>query len=93
MSEQGPAGVVDAYFAQFQEDFNGFLRGRANEVVKGGRMFLAVNGRLSADRRHLGTAAVYWKWLGSAIEDLVSQVHSLIPNIELRIRGFSIFYF
>ncbi|GLJ48739.1 hypothetical protein SUGI_1027860 [Cryptomeria japonica] len=74
ISEQGPdAGVLNAYFAQFQKDFNGFLRARAMEVVKGGRMFVVVNGRLSSGRRRLGTAAVYWNWLGSAIQDLVSQ--------------------
>ncbi|GLJ48641.1 hypothetical protein SUGI_1026160 [Cryptomeria japonica] len=73
ISEKGPAGIEDAYFAQFQEDFNCFLRARAKEVVEGGRMFLVLNGRLNAGRRRPTSSALCWEALGFAIQDLVSQ--------------------
>ncbi|KAH9317735.1 hypothetical protein KI387_019504, partial [Taxus chinensis] len=73
ISEQGPSGVADAYFSQFQKDFNAFLRAREKEMVAGGRMFLVVNGRLTADRRKQGSPGFYWDTLGYAIKDLVSQ--------------------
>ncbi|KAH9317729.1 hypothetical protein KI387_019498, partial [Taxus chinensis] len=40
ISEQGPLRVADAYFSQFQEDFNAFLRAREKEMVVGSRMFV-----------------------------------------------------
>ncbi|KAH9317730.1 hypothetical protein KI387_019499, partial [Taxus chinensis] len=73
ISEQGPSGVADAYFAQFQKDFNAFLRAREKEMVVGGRMFLVVNGRLTADRKKQGSPGFYCEMLGCAIQDLVSQ--------------------
>ncbi|GLJ40532.1 hypothetical protein SUGI_0836090 [Cryptomeria japonica] len=73
ISEQGPEGVGDAYFAQYQKDFNGFLRARAKEVVEGGRMFLVLPSRLSADRRQPSHLAFLWETLGFAIKDLVFQ--------------------
>ncbi|GLJ48738.1 hypothetical protein SUGI_1027850 [Cryptomeria japonica] len=73
ISEKGPPEVGDAYFAQYQKDFNMFLRARAKEVVEGGRMFLVFGSRPSADKRQYTWASFSWEDLGFAIKDLVSQ--------------------
>ncbi|KAH9306417.1 hypothetical protein KI387_010821, partial [Taxus chinensis] len=51
ISEEGSAGVPDAYFTQFQRDLKAFLKAREKEMVVGGWMFLLFMTRLSVDRR------------------------------------------
>ncbi|KAH9306386.1 hypothetical protein KI387_010790, partial [Taxus chinensis] len=71
ISEEGSAGVADAYFAQFQRDLNAFLKARAKEMVVGGRMFLLFVTRLSADRRK--QPHVFVDSLAGAMIELASQ--------------------
>ncbi|KAH9306415.1 hypothetical protein KI387_010819, partial [Taxus chinensis] len=71
ISEEGSAGVADAYFAQFQRDLNAFLKARAKEMVVGGRMFLLFMTRLSVDRRKQPHVLV--DSLAGAMIELASQ--------------------
>jgi jasmonate O-methyltransferase len=70
---EGSRAVGEAYFRQYQRDFNAFLRARAQELVRGGRMFLVLTGRTSRDPSDQGFIAFPWVSLESSLNDLVSQ--------------------
>ena len=70
----GSRAVGEAYFRQFQKDFNAFLRARAEEMVGGGRMLLLLLGRTSSHPSDQGFMAFAWESLQSTLNDLVSQV-------------------
>eukprot|EP00253_Pinus_taeda_P011249 PITA_11249 len=70
---EGSQAVGEAYFRQYQRDFNAFLRARAEELVRGGRIFLVLMGRTSRDPSDQGFLAFPWETLGSSLNDLVSQ--------------------
>jgi len=83
ITAEGSPAVGEAYFRQFQKDFNGFLRFRAEEMVGGGRMCLILLGRTSRES-HL--IQPIWSPLESSLNDLVSQVLSLrIFSVVLRL--------
>jgi jasmonate O-methyltransferase len=69
----GSPAVGEAYFRQYQKDFNAFLRARADELVSGGRMLLLVMGRKPRDPSDQGFMAFSWDSLQSVLNDLVSQ--------------------
>lgn len=69
----GSPAVGEAYFRQYQKDFNSFLKARAAEMVEGGRMFLLLTGRTSRDPSDQGFIAFGWETLESSLKDLVSQ--------------------
>jgi jasmonate O-methyltransferase len=69
----GSQAVGEAYFRQFQKDFNAFLRFRAEELVRGGRMFLLLLGRTSLVPSDQGFIALGWESLGNSLNDLASQ--------------------
>eukprot|EP00253_Pinus_taeda_P030955 PITA_30955 len=70
---EGSRAVGEAYFRQYQRDFNAFMRARAEELVHGGRIFLVLTGRTSRDPSDQGFIAFSWETLGSSLNDLVSQ--------------------
>lgn len=70
---EGSRVVGEAYFRQYQRDFNAFLRARAEELVHGGRIFLVLTARTSRDPSDQGFIAFPWESLGSSFNDLVSQ--------------------
>ena len=74
----GSPAVGEAYFRQFQKDFNAFLRALAKEMVGGGRMCLLLMGRTSQDPTDQGFIALHWESLENNLNDLVSQVLSLL---------------
>ena len=74
ISAGGSQAVGEAYSRQFQKDFNGFLRARAEEMVGGGRMCLVLMGRISREQPLIQPS---WETLESSLNDLVSQVLSL----------------
>jgi hypothetical protein len=43
--------VANAYLNQFKQDFTAFLEARAEEIIPGGCMFIALVGRNSSDRK------------------------------------------
>jgi hypothetical protein len=66
--------VGNAYLDQFRQDFTDFLGARAEEIIPGGCMFIALLGRNSADVKEqsgLGACAYH---LEAAFQDLVNQV-------------------
>lgn len=69
----GSQAVGEAYFRQYQKDFNSFLRTRAEELVSGARMLLVLIGRTSRDPTEQGFIAFAWESLGSSLNDLVSE--------------------
>jgi jasmonate O-methyltransferase len=70
---EGSRAVGEAYFRQYQRDFNAFLTARAEELVRGGRMFLVLTGRTSRNPSDQGFVAFAWESLGSSLNDLVLQ--------------------
>lgn len=74
ISAEGSRAVGEAYFRQFQRDFNAFLDARAKELVPGGRMVLLLIGRTSPDPSALSMFSLSWELLESGLNDLVSQV-------------------
>jgi len=73
ISAGGSPTVGEAYFRQYQKDFNAFLKARAEEMVRGGRMFLLLTGRTSRDPNDQGFIAFGWETLESSLKDLASQ--------------------
>lgn len=69
----GCRAVGEAYFLQFQRDFNTFLRSRAEEMVGGGRMFLLLLGRTPHDPTDQGPFGLAFKLLGTILNELVNQ--------------------
>jgi hypothetical protein len=66
--------VADAYLNQFRQDFASFLEARAEEIVPGGCMFIALLGRSSGDRKEQGGIGAFACHLGAAFEELVKEV-------------------
>ncbi|GLT39169.1 hypothetical protein SLA2020_133750 [Shorea laevis] len=64
--------VSEAYVKQFQEDFSCFLRSRSEEVVTGGKMVLALLGRVGQDHVDRGNS-FFWELLNRSLVILVSQ--------------------
>lgn len=73
ISKDGPMEVAEAYLAQFQKDFASFLTARAQEIVKGGCMFIYLSGRDTANPRDQGASGVIGEILEAAFNDMLSQ--------------------
>lgn len=73
ISKDGPMEVAEAYLAQFQKDFSSFLIARAQEIVKGGCMFIYLSGRHTGDPRDQGASGVIGDTLEAAFNDMLSQ--------------------
>ncbi|KAH1206419.1 Salicylate carboxymethyltransferase [Glycine max] len=67
-----PTNVARAYYEQFQRDFSLFLKCRAEELVKGGRMVLTFLGRRSDDPSSKDGGYV-WELMATALNDMVLQ--------------------
>ena len=66
--------MADTYLNQFKQDFAAFLEARAEEIIPGGCMFIALLGRNSADIKEqsgLGACAFH---LEAAFQELVNEV-------------------
>ncbi|GMH30566.1 hypothetical protein Nepgr_032409 [Nepenthes gracilis] len=87
ISEASPPAVVKAYMAQFEHDFNLFLKCRSDEIVPDGCMFLTLRGRPSVDP--LAWEPWELKLFARAFSQLVSQ--GLIK--EERVDSFNFPYF
>ncbi|XP_041017316.1 probable methyltransferase TCM_000336 [Juglans microcarpa x Juglans regia] len=72
ISESSPPLVSEAYFKQFQDDFNDFLCSRSQELVVGGRMVLILLGRESQDHVDRGNS-FFWELLSRSLAELVSK--------------------
>ncbi|KAE8010525.1 hypothetical protein FH972_006892 [Carpinus fangiana] len=72
ISQSSPPQVSQAYYKQFQEDFNLFLRSRSEELVVGGRMVLILLGRRGQDHVDRGNF-FFWELLSRSFSKLVSQ--------------------
>ncbi|RZR73388.1 hypothetical protein BHM03_00023359 [Ensete ventricosum] len=68
----------NAYLKQFRRDLRLFLRCRAEEVVGGGRMVLALMGRGSPDHGKLEDCYL-WELISEALNDMASEVINLLP--------------
>lgn len=69
----GCRAVGEAYFLQFQKDFNTFLSSRAEEMVGGGRMFLLLQGRTPTDPTDQGSVGLSFELLETSLNELVNQ--------------------
>jgi len=78
ISESSPPQVSQAYFKQFQEDFNLFLRSRSDELVVGGQMVLILLGRRGQDHVDRGNSFL-WELLSLSFAKLVSEVRKFGP--------------
>ncbi|KAG4941312.1 hypothetical protein JHK87_045183 [Glycine soja] len=67
-----PTNVARAYYEQFQRDFSLFLKFRAEELVKGGRMVLTFLGRRSDDPSSKNGGYI-WELMATALNDMVLQ--------------------
>lgn len=65
--------VADAYLNQFRQDLASFLEARAQEIVPGGCMFIALVGRNSGDIKQQGGLGVGAHHLEAAFEELVKE--------------------
>ncbi|KAA0036206.1 salicylate carboxymethyltransferase [Cucumis melo var. makuwa] len=72
MVNTSPKSVVEAYYKQFQEDFELFLKCRREELVKGGSMVLTLLGRRSQDPTSKECCYI-WELLAMALNDMVSE--------------------
>jgi hypothetical protein len=66
--------VVDAYLNRFRQDFALFLEGRAEEIVPGGCMFIALVVRNSGEIKQQGGLGACARHLEAAFEELVNEV-------------------
>ncbi|XP_020218349.1 salicylate carboxymethyltransferase [Cajanus cajan] len=69
MASSSPINVLRAYYEQFQRDFSLFLKCRAEEIVKGGRMVLTILGRRSDDPSSRECCYI-WELLAMALNDM-----------------------
>ncbi|XP_077210762.1 putative jasmonic acid carboxyl methyltransferase 2 [Tasmannia lanceolata] len=67
-----PPLVFKAYLEQFQRDFSLFLKLRSEEIIKGGRMVLTLNGRRSEDPSSTECCSI-WELMSQALNDMISQ--------------------
>lgn len=68
-------GTTAAYKKQFELDLLGFLRSRAQEMMRGGSMFLVCLGRTSADPTdQCGAGLLFGTHFQDAWNDLVLEV-------------------
>lgn len=65
--------VADAYLNQFKQDFASFLEARAQEIVPGGFMFIALPVRSSADIKQQGGLGAYAGHLETEFKELVNE--------------------
>ncbi|KAK1433302.1 hypothetical protein QVD17_10212 [Tagetes erecta] len=72
MSRTSPPSVIKAYYEQFQRDFTMFLKCRAEEMVRGGRMVLTILGRQSDDPCSKECCYV-WDLLAKSLNDMVAE--------------------
>ncbi|KAK9066874.1 hypothetical protein SSX86_014197 [Deinandra increscens subsp. villosa] len=72
MSRTSPPSVIKAYQEQFQRDFTTFLKCRADEIVRGGRMVLTILGRQSDDPCSKECCYV-WDLLATSLNDMVVE--------------------
>lgn len=72
-------GTASAYKKQFQSDLSGFLRSRAQEMMRGGSMFLVCLGRTSVDPTDQGGAGLLFgthfqdAWNDLVLEGLITS--------------------
>ena len=64
-----PSEVYQAYLDQFSQDFNLFLKSRAEELVRGGGMVLTFVGR-----DETCDIITPWGLIGLVLNDMVSEV-------------------
>lgn len=74
MATSSPVSVYKAYLDQFQRDFSTFLSLRAEELVRGGRMFLTLVGRSIADPSSRDCCCL-WELLTKSLLELVDEVN------------------
>ncbi|XP_047332830.1 probable methyltransferase TCM_000336 [Impatiens glandulifera] len=72
ISENSPTQVSEAYFRQFKNDFQLFLRTRAEELVNGGRMVLIFLGRLGPNHVDRGNS-FFWEILRRSLLIMSTQ--------------------
>ena len=66
--------MAEAYFNQFRQDFASFLEARAEEILPGGCMFIALVARNSGDIKEQGGLGACTLHLEAAFEELVNEV-------------------
>ncbi|KAL9258378.1 putative jasmonic acid carboxyl methyltransferase 1, partial [Drosera capensis] len=68
VTKEGPPDITKAYQEQFGDDFTLFLRSRAEEIVRGGRMVLII-------RRSMEANDYMWEFqlLGLGLMDMVAE--------------------
>ncbi|GMI68905.1 hypothetical protein like AT4G36470 [Hibiscus trionum] len=72
ISESSPPSVSQAYYNQFREDFELFLKSRSEELVTGGRMVLILLGRIGQDHVDRGNS-FFWEILSRSLAVSVSR--------------------
>ena len=74
--------TANAYKKQFQTDLASFLRSRAQEMKRGGAMFLVCLGRTSVDPTDQGGAGfMFGTHYQDAWDDLVQEVIIIFSNM------------
>ncbi|KAG4941314.1 hypothetical protein JHK87_045185 [Glycine soja] len=84
-----PTNVARAYYEQFQRDFSLFLKCRAEELVKGGRMVLTFLGRRSDDPSSKDGGYI-WELMATALNDMVLQKFLFRNHKEEQLDTFNI---
>nr|UMB49621.1 salicylic acid methyltransferase [Phlox sp. SAMT] len=72
LAKTSPPGMKKAYYQQFRNDFDWFLKCRSQEVVKGGRMVLTIMGRASDDPTSKDGCFI-WELLAMALNEMVNE--------------------
>jgi len=70
--------VANAYLSQFKQDFTAFLEARAEEIIPGGCMFIALVGRNSSDGKKQSGFSACARYLEAAFEELVKEVNYIM---------------
>eukprot|EP00253_Pinus_taeda_P023841 PITA_23841 len=65
--------VANAYLDQFRQDFTAFLEARAEEIIPGGCMFIALVGRSSGDAKEQRGFSACAHYMEAAFKELVDE--------------------
>ncbi|CAI9108649.1 OLC1v1008307C1 [Oldenlandia corymbosa var. corymbosa] len=72
ITNSSPQSVISVYVKPFEKDFSAFLRCRSEEMVTGGRMVLALQGRKSENPCST-EGSYFWELLAMALREMVSE--------------------
>ncbi|PWA48197.1 S-adenosyl-L-methionine-dependent methyltransferases superfamily protein [Artemisia annua] len=81
MAKTSPPNVFEIYRMQFEKDFTSFLESRSAEIIRGGRMVLAFQGRSDIDPSS-NDCCRHWELLAKSLVDMTKEGY--VKEAEIR---------